>query len=238
MHIFYRTCKDSSISKNKNRPDWFSREVCLHNLISRHSLTFGDRGGELHIVTDGPSYDIEHLVAAHNKVPSRLHHEIQAGSGGESFAQTVELALSIVKDPEEIIYFVEDDYMHMGCYDSVIEEGFQIPDVAHVTLFDHADKYFLPEYHNLRSKIYHTKKTHWRTTPSTTDTFAVKLGTLQKHKNVYIQYSRGKFCSQDHQRFLHLNDLDLHTISSIPGYATHCETDYLSPTIDWNNLTR
>ena len=46
--------------------------------------------------------------------------------------------------PDTILYFVEDDYLHLPGWLDVLLEGFSIPEADYVTLYDHKDKYFFP----------------------------------------------------------------------------------------------
>jgi hypothetical protein len=88
-------------------------------------------------------------------------------------------------------------------------------------------------YEHLSSQIFVGKYCHWRTTPSTTDTFAIRAGTLKKHLKTFIKWSTpsvtGANYSKDHNRCLELWKLGIPLLTSIPGYATHCETAYLDP---------
>jgi len=234
INIFYRVCESSNISANKARPDWFFRHRCLYNAITRLSPKYFDRGDKLYIICDGDPDNVEALRAVKTDHCAETIRVV-ANSGGDSFCAAVDIALDRVENDDDIIYFLEDDYLHLPFYDRYIVEGLGLG-AEHVTLFDHRDKYFLPEYNNLKSSLLLSESCHWRTTPSTTDTFACRLNTLKKYEDVYKKYSQGKRCSQDHQRFVELWSLGSNLISPIPGVSTHCEPDYLSPFVNWGNI--
>jgi hypothetical protein len=136
-------------------------------------------------------------------------------------------------DPDAIVYFLEDDYIHKPEWIKVLREGFSIPSADYVTLFDHRDKYSSPQYHNLHSRIFHTQTCHWRTTPSTTNTYAMRFSTLQRDAAVHRDFSLGRSITADHDKFCALSERRSVLVSSIPGWATHDEPEFASPCADW-----
>ena len=95
----------------------------------------------------------------------------------------------------------------------------------------HNDKYFLPMYDDLVSKIYTTETRHWRTTPSTCGSFIIPKYIFEEDYNDHTSISG------DHNKFLHLNELkDRFILTPIPGLSTHCMESLLSPTIDWKQI--
>ena len=139
-------------------------------------------------------------------------------------------------DPETIIYIVEDDYLHRAGWIDILLEGFSIPDVSYVTLYDHKDKYFYPMYDQLESKLYHTKSCHWRVTPSTTNTYAMKFKTLLRDLYTHRRYSLNLDVSSDHAKFCDLSSQGKFLISPMPGWSTHLEPEYASPCINWEEI--
>jgi hypothetical protein len=91
-------------------------------------------------------------------------------------------------------------------------------------------------YKDLTSKIFHTSSCHWRTTPSTTNTFAMRYSTLMEHLPIHRQFSSGQKISADHEKFLELGRQGALLISSIPGWSTHIESNLVSPCTDWEML--
>lgn len=44
--------------------------------------------------------------------------------------------------------------------------------------------------------------------------------------------------SADHDRFIELGKKGRVVITPMPGWSTHCETNYLSPCIDWEQVVK
>lgn len=165
------------------------------------------------------------------------------------------------------LYLLEDDYLHLVNSKEAILEGLEIAD--YVTLYDHPDLYtgmnpFVYK-DTFKSEIFLTKSTHWRSTISTTMTFAAKVKTLKKDNFIWNIFCNDKV-PEDFYAFVALTkqeDLskikyfykkglqDLASvminnilsdynprllISALPGLATHTETKFLSPLIDWRKI--
>lgn len=117
--------------------------------------------------------------------------ETQLGNPG-SFWKLYELALEIAKD-DDIFYFIEDDYLHLPEAPEAIEEGLNYFD--YVTLYDHSDKYTLSNTplnpyakanrFSESTEIVKGKHQIWRTTNSTTMTFAVTGRTLKADADIW-----------------------------------------------------
>lgn len=160
---------------------------------------------------------------------------------------------------DDFVYFVEDDYFHKKGSKQTLLEGFGIAD--YVTLYDHPDKYVdfekggdnpLINNGGETGKMLLTKSTHWKTTNSTTMTFAAKVKTLIEDKKIFYSAYNGKTMLGDFylfriltKNFLNIKDLitfyhfglkKRRLIASIPGFSTHCELKYLSPLTDWRAL--
>jgi len=248
IHCVYRLCLNSAPSKNKARPPYFSKEACLTNFV--RSIQYRD-DVRLAIFLDsvnspGESIDNIHwlaqLIDQYDLDVDQISSPLNGGTEANSFRYVLDYthiaydyAWDIDHAEEDIIYFVEDDYLHAMGWPDIMMEGFSIPGIDYVTLYDHNDKYFLPEYNNLQSKIYRTPSVHWRSTPSTTNTFAAKIGTMLEDKEIHKHFSRPEISiSQDHFKFCTLQQTyNRKLISCIPGYSTHMEPDYMSPTVPW-----
>lgn len=233
IEVFVRHCNVSANSASKNRPEWFSREKCFLNLketinkeIANLTVLFDGNVGEDHFLKD-------QLVCGCTQI-QQLEN---GGNDAKSFSNLLDYVYFMNFHPETIIYILEDDYLHKPGWCEILGEVFSNIAVDYVTLYDHADKYFLPMYENLQSSIYVTPSVHWRATPSTTNTYACKSKTLTRDFDIHKQFcDMEKGYTQDHQKFLHLWNNNSNLISPIPGYSTHCETEYLSPVIDWSKL--
>lgn len=166
----------------------------------------------------------EHYLKAEKNVI-----QIQEGTEAGSFLRLLDHVSHLDLHPETILYFVEDDYLHRPGWLDVLLEGIQIAE--YVTLYDHKDKYFL--YPDLASRIFATSICHWRTTPSTTNTFALRFKTLIRDLTTHRKFSEGRAISSDHEKFCQLHAQGSMLISPMPGWSTHAEPEFASPCIDW-----
>ena len=178
-------------------------------------------------VSDASMEWLKEHVPALPALPARGIIRTDYKSGAHSFLHAVCFAMQLDVPDDTIVYLVEDDYIHAPGAHAVLEEGMSVGD--YVTLYDHKDKYQDPQ----SSYIYATKSCHWRTTPSTTMTFATRKGTLVSDFDIYLEYCKTGY-PYDHEMFLALGkEKQRRLVSSIPGYSTHAETAWLSPCRDW-----
>lgn len=227
VQVFVRTCFYSDASAHKKRPKGFSHEACVDNLLQtidprEATVTFlldtARKGSQPHFITKYSHYPIV---------------EICEGSEAGAFLRLLDTVQAKQFDDETILYFVEDDYLHREGWVEVLKEAFTLPHVSYVTLYDHSDKYHFPEYESLTARLFHTKSCHWRTTPSTTNTYAMKWKTLKKHMEIHQAYSLNRKISADHEKFGHLAKEGALLVSSIPGFSTHMDPAFLSPCTEW-----
>ncbi len=230
IEVFVRHCHFSAVSQHKNRLPGYSREKCHANLLStldseRVNVTF--------FLDTASPMDQPHFVLEQTKYPVI---QVHAGTETSSFLQLLDHVVARNFSPDTIIYFLEDDYLHRADWVDVLLEGFTIAEASYVTLFDHRDKYFLTSYRDLTAQLFHTASCHWRTTPSTTNSYAMRFGTLLKHLKIHRAYSQGRKITADHEKFLKLGKKGATLISPIPGWATHVEKEYTSPCVNWESL--
>ena len=223
IHIFYRHFNISG-NDNKRRPSWFNFEQCFTNLLS----TIEGENVDLHVIMDG---DTESNFINQYKGKFILH-QIKAGSDQSSFFQTWQIAKETEIKDTDLIYFLENDYLHLKNWVDKVIELFKTYKLPHyVSLYDHNDKYFHSMYENLVSKIFTTETHHWRTTPSTCGSFIVNKKVFNEDYNIQTTMT------SDHQKFLDLNQTKNRlVITPIPGLSTHCMEGLMSPTIDWGKI--
>jgi hypothetical protein len=213
IEVFVRHCNFSAASAHKKRPLGFSRETCHQNLLdtidSRVNLTFF-----LDTATEG-----DHFIQGRAI-------EIKEGTEAGSFLRMLDHVEKLDLHPDTLIYFLEDDYLHQPGWVDILFEGFSL-DADYITLYDHRDKYM--HYPKLKSQIFITPSTHWRTTPSTTNTYAMRFSTLKEHLPIHRRYSLGRKISADHDKFCCLGKKGAMLISPIPGWSTHAEKEFASP---------
>ncbi len=227
VQVFLRTCYYSDVSAHKKRPSGFSHQRCVENLIE----TLDEKEAFLTVLLDTARKENElHFVFKQTKTPII---EISEGTETGSFLQLLKHVEDQKFDPETVLYFVEDDYLHRPGWVSVLKEAFSLEEASYVTLYDHKDKYLLPQYENLSSRLFYTKTTHWRTTPSTTNTYAMKWKTLKKDMAIHRSFSEGRMITADHDKFCKLSEEGGRLLSAIPGWSAHMDPECLSPCLDW-----
>jgi hypothetical protein len=224
LEVFARHCFFSDISTHKKRLSGFSREKCHRNL---QGTINSDRANLTYLLDTAKGSD--HFIRQEKNVV-----EIREGTEAGAFLALLNYVESLSLSPETVVYFVEDDYLHRAGWVDILLEGIVLAD--YVTLYDHKDKYFHRCYDSLKAKIFHTQSCHWRTTPSTTQTFAVRWKTLAEDLSLHRKFSSGRQISQDHQKFIQLSKRGRTIISSLPGFSTHVEHEFASPCFDWNQL--
>lgn len=226
MKIIYRI---SDAGYNKVKPNYINNENCLKNFIS----VFGYE--DLNIIADNISEDTNLMILKY--VPRDKIEYVSVGHGAGTFNLALDLAL--IYNDDEIIYFIENDYLHKPESDKILEEGFKLGS-DYVALYDHPDKYIdggnpFVEGGGEITKVFLSDSCHWKLTNSTTMTFAAKVKTLRKDEPILRKWTSSTH-PDDFQMFLELRDKDRSLITPLPGYSTHGETAWLSPLINWNDI--
>lgn len=182
-YIFYRI---TSKVNDKPRLENFSKLDYLDNLQKIFS--------EYKIVCIADNCDEEIFEILKRKNFYKLVRTNYGNS--KSFKYLLAAEVFAVAD-EDLVYFVEDDYAHLSNADKILEEGLLYFD--YVTLYDHPDKYGtyplkinpLVPFGKLSEVTQIIKGTHvlWRTTNSTTMTFACYAKTIKEDINVWKFFS-------------------------------------------------
>ena len=207
MKLYYRI-SDNSYKKPKLMGA--TKEVCLKNFLS----VFGT---DVTVIADKCEESTKEML---HKYFKKIVCTEQGNAG--SLIRTIERAIE-ENDDSELIYFVEDDYLHLPKAKEVLEEGIARAD--YVTLYDHPDKYTanynLGEY----SKVIKTKSSHWRYTVSTCMTFAAKVKTLIEDKEIWDKYT-SETHPHDHHIFTDLGKKGRRLSVAIPGVACHTDLEF------------
>ena len=132
----------------KTRPTWFSYEKCYRSLKSSKDI-------DLTIVLDGTIDNHHFKFDKEDKII-----ESKGGSDFSSFQNCLNAVEKSNPNNNDIIYLVEDDYLHKPGWSSILLEAFESFDVDYATLYDHKDNYFLQMYNELQSKILVTKNVY------------------------------------------------------------------------------
>jgi hypothetical protein len=236
MQIVYRISPEKDTGKP--RPGWFSKKECLASCVK----VLGSKAS-LHFVAHGFGTPVQFDAFLTVLCPHEPAHlcPIQAANGAEAFLRALDYTLSLDASDDEIVYLVEDDYLHRPGAAEVIHEGMAL-DFHYLTLYDHPDKYLdggpnpLVAFRAENTRLYLGPRCHFKLTNSTTMTFACRLGTLRKDAGVFYEMSKGEIVPPDFDIFRELCRLGATIGSAVPAYATHCEAQWLSPLIDWDEV--
>lgn len=220
IHIFLRHCMNSEVSKHKHRPKEFNRETLFEKIL--HSLTLTQDSVELIVFLDTfndkeMSKGEKHFTQESTRVFKIVQKE--CGSEASAFLNLLHHVKEQSYHKDDIIIFLEDDYLVGDTWIDVVKEGLYFAE--YVTLYDHPDKYS-SLYANLTSVLFKGSKKHWRTTPSTTNSYAMKFSTLLRDFVIHEEYSRGVKVTRDHEKFLALWKTSS-LVSCIPGEWSHEE---------------
>ena len=214
---------------NKNRPSWFDYEACFINLLN----TTQNKDVKIHLVMDGKIED--NWI---NKYKDNyISHEIVGGNIDNITKELYKIAKQTDIGENDLVYILENDYLHAdGWVDKVINLYNTFEGLNYISLYDHNDKYFLPMYENLTSKIISTDKHHWRTAPSTCGSYITTKRIFDEDYSVHIGEN---IPIGDHHKWLWLNNnKDRFILTPIPGLSTHCMDGLLSPTINWETINK
>jgi hypothetical protein len=224
LNIIYRI---SNTGYNKVKPTYINNKNCLNNAL------FIFNKANWRIIADNVNDETKEFLNSKSKI---VEH-VSVGHGAGTFNLALDYALTLPDN--EIVYFLENDYLHKPESDKVLEEGFKLGS-DYVALYDHPDKYMddgnpFVEGGGEVTKVFLSNSCHWKLTNSTTMTFAAKVKTLREDEEILRKYTSGKH-PYDFQMFLELRNIGRTLITPIPGYSTHGETTWLTPLINWNDI--
>ena len=221
MKIIYRI---SDTGYNKVKPAYINNEACLRNAIEmfpwfEHNWT---------ILADNISEETRGMIKKY--ISEKFITDVSVGHGAGTFNLALDKALTY--DDDEIVYFLENDYLHKQNSDKILLEGFNTG-YSYVALYDHPDKYIdganpYVEDGGEITRVMLSKSCHWKITNSTTMTFAAKVKTLKEDEEILRKYTLGEY-PRDFEMFLALREKEHGLVTPIPGYSTHGETAWLTP---------
>ena len=229
MKIIYRI---SDAGYKKEKPGYIDNEKCLANATK----VFKD--ADWSIIADNCSDETLKMI---QKYQSNIE-TVSVGHGAGTFNLALEGVVAGEWEDDDIVYFIENDYLHKTNSQKILEEGFSLG-ASFVALYDHPDKYLDPnrggnpycEGGGEDTRVYLTNSCHWKITNSTTMTFAAKVSTLKRVETILRKHTSGTH-PDDFHMFLELREVGELLITPIPGYSTHGETAWLSPLTDWSKI--
>ncbi len=126
LNVFYRFCEETPGAKP--RPPTFCKRKCLENFLECFPTS------NVFLVADGVTDETYKWLLT--KVPRVERTEFK--NGGKVFTHVIRRAMKELR-PQDFVYFVEDDYIHLPGSEDVLMEGLEFGD--YVTLYDCPDKY-------------------------------------------------------------------------------------------------
>ena len=223
MKIIYRI---SDAGYNKVKPDYINNENCLKNFV----YVFGNQN--IQIIADNCCDDTIKMIKKYIH-PNQIT-QVSIGHGAGTFNLALDEALKL--DDDEIVYFIENDYIHLPGSPEILEEGFELG-ASYMTLYLHPDK-FIPQSKGgnpevdydggYMTKIYRGKPQLFGMFNSTTMTFAAKVKTLKEDESILRKWTSEKH-PNDFQMFLELRDKGSALLCPLNTYSTHGETNWLAP---------
>lgn len=245
VHIYFRHTPPSRTTQS-GRPDWFTHELCFANLLKTVTEDKSGTGVHLSVLFDGSEEDLKkdytpkHIdllgpapLGAHTRF-----HRFHGGSQVTAWKACLALALEDIRSgtiaDDDLLYFLENDYLHRPGWLSALTEfeRAQVP-WDYLALYDHPDLYMTDMYRSWKSKVVLAGDCHWQTAPSTCWTFITRKKRLLRDKHLLA----GMF-HDHHVFFLLTRVLRRKLFTPLPGLSTHCASLYLSPRIDWAALAQ
>jgi len=230
IKIIYRI---SDAGYNKVKPKYVNNESCLKNATSVFNLN----DYEWFDIADNTSTETNQMISKY--IPTESIHNVSIGSGAGTFNYALDIALKF--DENDVVYFLENDYIHKSNSDVILLEGVNAGG-DYVSLYDHPDKYipssrggnpFIEDDGGEITKVYLTKSVHWKMTNSTTMTFASKVNTLIEDEDILRKWTNMGSYPRDFDMFIELRDKGKVLLTPMPGYSTHGESAWLSPLTNW-----
>ena len=237
LHVYYRL---TPADRPDKRPAFFSKKGALLNFLAALRAVPSAR---LRVIYDSAERDHEILSVLPRTV--EIDHQGRLGNSG-SIRYAYDLAVRLPGD--DLVYFVEDDYLHVPNSLSVLNRAATDLKADYLTLYDHpvryADEYpwglDLPTRH---TRILLAADHHWRCQESTCMTFAARVRTLQADREIFLRYT-ARDVPEDRELFRRLQGLIGYERGSpfrvllgpMPSLATHCHESWLAPARDWRSI--
>lgn len=225
MKIIYRI---SDTGYNKVKPDYINNENCLKNALEVFPWTKYDWS----IIADNISEETNDMIQKY--IPRDHINYVSVGHGAGTFNLALDEALQSPDD--EIIYFIENDYVHLPGSPEILEEGFNLG-APYMTLYLHPDKFIPPSLRGnpevdsdggYPTKIYRGETQLFGIFNSTTMTFASTVKTLKDDEDILRKWTSEKH-PNDFQMFLELREKGSILLCPLNTFSTHGETMWLAP---------
>ena len=224
MKVIYRI---SDSGYNKVKPAYVNNEACLLNALD----TFSTEEHDWLVIADNISEATKQMI---ERYVLNIKY-VSVGHGAGTFNLALDEALQW--DDDEIVYFLENDYIHLKGSPEIIKEGINLG-ASYVTLYLHPDK-FIPPHQGGNpevdddggyiTKIYRGETQLFGMFNSTTMTFASTVRTLKEDEEILRKYTNQGHYPDDYKMFLDLRDKGHVLLCPLNTFSTHGETNWLAP---------
>jgi GT2 family glycosyltransferase len=212
---------DGQIRPDKHRPTWYDKKKNFKSLMN------AAQGIDVYVIYDGQENDYTNYIKSQ---PIKEFTRINVGSGLESIKE-VYRKISSLFDKYDHFYISEDDYMYLPDAFNVLLQGVNRIENSIFTLYDHPDRYTRTDDITYgQEKLTITDSCHWRTAESTCSSFCVSKEILKANADIFT----GQLPDRELSRELYRRGVRLW--SPIHGRATHLNTLFMTPFIDWGKL--
>lgn len=229
--LYYRICDQGYV---KEKASYITKENCLANALACFPLS----KVEWHVLADNVCDETYAMICKY--IPKENIERVKVGHGAGTFRHVYEEAIQ--QDDNTLVYFLEDDYLHCTKSLETLIEAAQSGMADYMTLYDHPDKYMWnsPNPYVVnggeKSKVLFIGGHHWKTTNSTTMTFAAFADTLKHDKKHFWRWTETKH-PYDFHLFMELKKFaGRKLISPIPSLSTHGDVTSLAPGVNWEGL--
>lgn len=213
------------------RPKWFNKNASFKSLVNSINDSKIVTIDDLLVLHDGDKNEYSEYIEA---ITNNIQY-INVKSNEQSLLINYNIGDVLFNHNNvDIIYFIEDDYLHTkNAVHTILRgtENFQL-----TTGFDHMDRYIrTDDLSKNKESIAFSKKTncHWRTVESTTCTWACTKDMWNQIKPDVLYYKL-----EDRSLFRSLINKSIRLWSPIPGVSTTVDINAMSPGIDWEQINK
>lgn len=223
MKVFYRLCPLTN--PNKLRPIR-GKIPLIKACFNSFKEAFKDVKPAVHFILDNPTDELYYFLKGECPfdyvIEEHEHSTMEGGNQATYFRQ-----LDLASQTEDKVFLLEDDYFFLSMAGKVIENALDTLDI--VTPYDHPQYYVEQPHLDFNRQIRLVDNHHFSTTPDTTLTFATTGKIIKENIELFKSHS---FWDAHMWREIR-EKTDLKLWYPIPSLATHMESDFLSPSINW-----
>lgn len=230
--VIYRCCEGDT--KGAFRPPHFSKVNCLNNFLDVFKFNDKPKGVTVDIIAvhDGPIGSLHNMLQELDVTIDK----IDVRSNEKSLLHCLDLGASL--QDADIIYFLEDDYLHTTTGLEVLLDGFKTAQQFNksniISIYHHPDRTSrTDDIDRGKTFILLGETGYWRTAESTTCTWAT---TRESYLNNGIYDKAKKFGLSDREFFRSLHSEGTILFNPIISASTHCHVPYMGHFVDWSSI--